>query len=102
MSISSLLWGEVNKYDKRAILVATILSLSLFSIFRLTIDYKLILQGNPPKFATKTATYKDGGTTVYSGLGYIIIDYNQMAGRKDIQFLSPFFIKSVKDRSIVE
>lgn len=38
-----------------------------------------------PYFAIKTATYKDGGTKVYYGLGYKVIKYNQLEGRKDIQ-----------------
>ena len=38
-----------------------------------------------PYFAIKTATYRDGGTKVYYGLGYKVIKYNQIEGRKDIQ-----------------
>lgn len=38
-----------------------------------------------PFFAIKTATYKDGGTKVYYGLGYKVIKYNQIDGRRDTQ-----------------
>ena len=36
-----------------------------------------------PFFAIKTATYDDGGTKVYYGLGYKVIKYNVTDGRKD-------------------
>lgn len=37
-----------------------------------------------PFFAIKTRTYKDGGTKVYYGLGYKVIKYNQIDGRRDM------------------
>ena len=36
-----------------------------------------------PFFAIKTKEYKDGGTKVYSGIGYKVIKYNQIDGRHD-------------------
>lgn len=38
-----------------------------------------------PFFAIKTNTYKDGGTKVYYGLGYKVIKYHQLKGRRDIE-----------------
>lgn len=38
-----------------------------------------------PFFAIKTNTYKDGGTKEYYGLGYKVIKYNVLEGRKDTQ-----------------
>ncbi|MBQ8131806.1 MAG: hypothetical protein IJ193_04885 [Bacilli bacterium] len=38
-----------------------------------------------PFFAIRTETYKDGGTKVYKGLGYKVIKYNQVIGRRDIE-----------------
>ena len=38
-----------------------------------------------PLFAIKTAELKDGGTTEYMGLGYKVIDYNQIQGRRDME-----------------
>lgn len=38
-----------------------------------------------PFFAIKTKTYEDGGTKVYHGIGYKVIKYNEVQGRKDIQ-----------------
>ena len=36
-----------------------------------------------PYFAVQTKEYDDGGTKEYVGLGYKVIDYNQMNGRQD-------------------
>ena len=36
-----------------------------------------------PFFAIPTRTYKDGGTKEYLGLGYKVIKYNQLQGRRD-------------------
>ena len=38
-----------------------------------------------PYFAINTATYKDGGTKVYHGIGYKVIKYNQLQGRRDME-----------------
>lgn len=81
------------------VIVALLLIISLVT---LTYDYKLALQGTKPKFAIKTVTYKDGGTSIYIGFGYKITDYNQMKGRNDIQFSSPFFSDSLKEKSFID
>ena len=36
-----------------------------------------------PYFAIRTHRYNDGGTKEYCGLGYKVIDYNQVQGRRD-------------------
>ena len=33
----------------------------------------------------RTSIYKDGGTKEYYGLGYKVIKYNQIEGRRDTQ-----------------
>ena len=38
-----------------------------------------------PFFAINTNTYDDGGTKVYYGIGYKVIKYNQLNGRRDTQ-----------------
>ncbi len=38
-----------------------------------------------PFFAIRTNVYKDGGTKVYYGLGYKVIKYHQVVGRRDWQ-----------------
>ena len=52
----------------------------------ITIDYVRVAKFEyTPLFAIKTTEYKDGGTTEYYGLGYKVIDYNQIQGRRDIE-----------------
>lgn len=60
-----------------------------------------------PFFAIKTRTYKDGGTKVYYGLGYKVIKYNQIDGRRDmvvgdysITYSTAFYETSVVDLAI--
>jgi len=38
-----------------------------------------------PYFAIKTSTLNDGGTKIYHGIGYKVIKYNQIQGRRDIE-----------------
>lgn len=38
-----------------------------------------------PYFAIRTRTYDDGGTQVFYGLGYKVIKYNQVQGRRDTE-----------------
>jgi hypothetical protein len=61
----------------------------LFPIFLFIVDYRRAVHDLPPIFAVRTQIYKDGGTSVYRGLGYKVIDYNQLdGGRKDVVFQS--------------
>ena len=58
----------------------------LVIIAMITTDYiRVAKYEKKPLFAIKTKTYKDGGTKVYTGLGYKVIDYNQLQGRRDIE-----------------
>ena len=57
------------------------------------IDYKLAVHQHKPFFAAESRIYKDGGTTEYKGIGYKVIDYNQLMnknGRTDVVFSSRF------------
>ncbi|OCA84150.1 hypothetical protein A8F94_15620 [Bacillus sp. FJAT-27225] len=54
-------------------------------------DYFLAKADKPPEFSMLKDVYKDGGTKVYIGLGYKVIDYNQLNGRKDVAFI-PFYV----------
>ena len=38
-----------------------------------------------PIFVIHTKTYKDGGSKEYMGIGYKVIDYKQLQGRRDIE-----------------
>ena len=58
----------------------------LIIIAMITTDYiRVAKYEKKPLFAIKTKTYKDGGTKEYTGLGYKVIDYNQLQGRRDIE-----------------
>lgn len=60
--------------------------LVLIIIGMITIDYIRVTKYEyTPLFAIKTKEYNDGGTKEYKGLGYKVIDYNQMQGRRDIE-----------------
>ena len=49
------------------------------------IDIISVLHFNSgPFFAIKTNTYKDGGTREYYGVGYKVIKYHQIQGRRDM------------------
>lgn len=79
---------------KKKMLLFLIFSLGLLippCIF--IVDYNMALKDMPPIFAIRTQLYKDGGTSIYMGLGYQVIDYNQLDGRKDVVFKSIFVSK---------
>lgn len=60
--------------------------LALVIMVIISIDVICVAKYNVgPFFAIKTSTYKDGGTKVYYGLGYKVIKYNQLEGRRDTQ-----------------
>lgn len=65
----------VTSTDKLFILIV-ILVLVLF----LTIDIIRVHYNSTPIFCISGGMYLDGGTRVYIGLGYKIIDYNKLDG----------------------
>jgi hypothetical protein len=67
--------------------------LILAAIMMGTRDYYLAKADQPPTFSILKEIYKDGGTRVYTGLGYKVIDFNQLGGRNDVVFI-PFYIDS--------
>lgn len=72
--------------NKKVLMCTVLVIASLIMIGR---DYYLTKEDRPPNFSIQADTYKDGGTKVYLGLGYKVIDYNQLDGRKDVVFI-PF------------
>lgn len=46
-------------------------------------DINKLQAGEKPLFSVAIATYKDGGTTEYLGLGYKIINFNKITGYDD-------------------
>lgn len=76
--------------------IALIIFVALLAVVGAFImDYQRALDDKKPIFVIRTALYKDGGTSIYHGLGYKVIDYNQIEGRKDVVFKS--FIVSKGD-----
>ncbi|MBS8263921.1 hypothetical protein DYI25_05665 [Mesobacillus boroniphilus] len=65
--------------------------LVIASLIMMGRDYYLAKEDKPPNFSILSNVYKDGGTKVYTGLGYKVIDYNQIDGRKDVVFV-PFYV----------
>lgn len=45
-----------------------------------TIDYSRVRKQEKPIFCINIATYTDGGTKEYYGLGYKVIDFHTLAG----------------------
>lgn len=68
-------WGKVFT------IILTILTICLIMILIDVISVKKYNKG--PYFAIRTHRYNDGGTTVYHGIGYKVIEYNQVQGRRD-------------------
>ncbi len=67
---------------KKIILLFVILLLFLFIIIDVVAVSKF---DKGPYFAIPLKTYKDGGTKEYYGLGYKVIKYHQIQGRRDKQ-----------------
>lgn len=66
----------------------------LLPIVAFVIDYALAIFNVRPIFVVRTGIYKDGGTSVYRGWAYKVIDYNQLGnGRKDVVFISKIITK---------
>ena len=59
---------------------------AMIAMIIIAIDVIAIARYNKgPFFAIPMKTYKDGGTKEYYGLGYKVIKYNQIEGRRDTQ-----------------
>lgn len=75
-----------HKKDSKKInkIINIIFYVLIILMIMVTIDVISVSRYNSgPFFAIKTAHYKDGGTKVYTGLGYKVIKYNQIQGRRD-------------------
>lgn len=73
---------ESNKIVKILNIVFIVLIVLMIMI---TIDVVAVARYNTgPFFAIKTKIYKDGGTKIYYGVGYKVIKYNQIQGRRDM------------------
>ena len=60
-------------------IINIVFALLLIIIVMITVDYVRVTKYEyTPLFAIKTKELKDGGTKEYTGLGYKVIDYNQV------------------------
>ena len=76
-----------NKKVKRIKLIINIVfTIILLLILMVATDIICVSRFNKgPFFAIPTHTYKDGGTKEYYGLGYKVIKYKQIQGRRDTE-----------------
>lgn len=75
--------NEEQKQKKLNKIANIIIGIVLVVALLVGIDLLCITKGNVgPFFAIRTNVYKDGGTKVYYGLGYKVIKYNQINGKK--------------------
>lgn len=74
------------KYKRTKMIINIFFIVILIIIAMISIDIVRVAKYDKrPLFAINTKTYKDGGTKEYIGLGYKVIDYYQLQGRRDIE-----------------
>ena len=67
-------------------IINIILVIALIILLLVTIDIVLITKYQKgPIFSIPVKTYEDGGTKEYYGIGYKVIKYNQLQGRRDME-----------------
>lgn len=68
------------------LIINIVLVVVLIILFLVTLDIVLITKYQKgPIFAIPVKTYQDGGTKEYYGIGYKVIKYNQLQGRRDME-----------------
>ncbi|MFN7253403.1 MAG: hypothetical protein ACK4M9_21920 [Anaerobacillus sp.] len=85
-----------NVRKKTIMIIALFVSLPFIMIGT---DYSLALADKSPIFSVRTAIYKDGGTQLFVGLGYKVINYNELDGRTDVEFI-PFFAGGEEEEEV--
>lgn len=74
------------KYKRTKMIINIFFIVILIIIAMITTDIiRVAKYDKKPLFAINTKTYKDGGSKEYIGLGYKVIDYYQLQGRRDIE-----------------
>ena len=78
---------DIAEKNKKTARIINIVFVALIVIMcMIAVDVVAVARYNTgPFFAIKLKTYKDGGTKVYYGVGYKVIKYNQVQGRRDKQ-----------------
>lgn len=73
---------------KKIILIIFII-LMVLTVF-ITVDYKRAKNNKRPLFSVEVGEYLDGGTKIYIGMGYTIIDFNTTHGYDEAK-IGPWF-----------
>lgn len=74
------------KKNKISLIINIVFTILIIIMIMISIDVICVARYNKgPFFTIKTHTYKDGGTKVYHGIGYKVIKYNQIQGRRDME-----------------
>ena len=73
----------MNKKLKGILIIVGILVLLALSCF--CVDYSRVKKQEKPIFCINLATYRDGGTKEYYGLGYKVIDFNRIDGYDEMK-----------------
>lgn len=75
-----------NKRSKINIIINIIFGIIILLIILSVLDIVSVVKyEKKPHFAIPVKTYDDGGSKEYLGLGYKVIKYNQVQGRRDIE-----------------
>ena len=74
-----------NKKTKIIIIVTIVIILAILGTIFGCIDVNRLKKGQNPIFCINTQIMRDGGTKVYVGLGYKIIDFNTETGYDEIK-----------------
>jgi len=75
---------ETIKYKRSKKIINIVFIIVIVIMTMISIDVICISRYNKgPFFAIKTNTLKDGGTKIYYGIGYKVIKYHQVQGRRD-------------------
>ena len=74
------------KYKRTKMIINIFFIVILIIIAMISIDIVRVAKyDKKPLFTINTKTYKDGGSKEYIGIGYKVIDYYQLQGRRDIE-----------------
>lgn len=74
------------KINRAKLIINIIFSIIVILIVMVAVDIICVSRySKGPFFAIPVHTYKDGGTKEYYGLGYKVIKYHQMQGRRDME-----------------
>jgi len=76
---------KIRLFSLRNIIIAIFIAILILLTITL-IDINRIKHDKMPILTIKTVAYKDGGTKEYYGLGYKLIKYHQIQGRRDTEF----------------